>query len=130
MKKAVEKIIKAREDKGLTQTDMANKLDIGLRMYQKIEAGQFPKYKRDQVKEIEKILGINIYELIYELPEASLSNKELTTSNEIAEMAFNNVTRKELAKLMAKVYNKDIQQVLDELEESELLEVASLLKRL
>lgn len=59
-------IRKAREAKGLTQTQLADKLGLGLRMYQKIEDGQFPKYKTEQIRQIEAILGINVYELIYE----------------------------------------------------------------
>lgn len=60
-----DKIKKAREKKGWSQSEMAAKIGIGLRHYQNIEAGQFPKYKRHQIEEIEKILGISIYEEIY-----------------------------------------------------------------
>lgn len=56
----------ARENKGYTQTELALKLGIGLRMYQKIEDGQFPKYKKDQISTIDQLLGTNLYELIYE----------------------------------------------------------------
>lgn len=63
---SIEILKKARENSKLSQEDMADKLGIGLRMYQKIEAGQFPKYKTEQIKQIDKILNTNLYELIYE----------------------------------------------------------------
>ncbi|WP_315821448.1 helix-turn-helix transcriptional regulator [Paraflavitalea speifideaquila] len=49
---AVERIIEARESKGWTQTEVADKLGIALgqtyslRQYQKMEAGEFPKFKK------------------------------------------------------------------------------------
>jgi phage repressor protein C with HTH and peptisase S24 domain len=62
-----EKILKKkREEKGLTQSDMAKKLGISLRMYQRIESGMFPKYKSEHVKEIDKTLNTNLYETIYD----------------------------------------------------------------
>lgn len=36
-------------------------------MYQKIEDGQFPKFKRDNIRKLDNILGTSVYELIYEL---------------------------------------------------------------
>lgn len=70
-----EEIIKeAREAKRLTQTDVANELGIGLRMYQKIEAGSFPKFKREQIIHLDRILGINSYELIYEQKSRNIRN--------------------------------------------------------
>lgn len=65
---------KAREVKGYTQAEMADKIGIGLRMYQKIEDGQFPKYKRNQVTDIDKILGTDIYALLYENEQKSEGN--------------------------------------------------------
>ena len=66
---------KARERHGFTQTELAEKLGIGLRMYQKIEDGQFPKYKRNQVVELDKLLGTNLYELVYEPESSQLAEK-------------------------------------------------------
>lgn len=46
-------IRKARESKGFSQTDVADFVakelgsEFSLRQYQRIEAGQFPKYKTD-----------------------------------------------------------------------------------
>jgi transcriptional regulator with XRE-family HTH domain len=56
----------AREKKKLTQDDMADKLGISLRQYHKYESGNFPKYKSEKIKQIDAILGINLYEHIYE----------------------------------------------------------------
>lgn len=66
MENIQEDIKTARERKNFTQTDMANKLGIGLRMYQKIEKGEFPKYKTEQIKRVDELLNTNFYELIYE----------------------------------------------------------------
>lgn len=78
LKKAEEILRFARESKGLTQTELADKLGIGLRMYQKIEDGNFPKYKIQQVKEMDLILGTNLYELIYEQKSSSDIETEKT----------------------------------------------------
>ncbi len=55
----------ARISAGLTQSEIAEKIGIGLRMYQKLEDGQFPKYKRSQIQDIDKILNTNLFEIIY-----------------------------------------------------------------
>lgn len=61
------KIIKeARDRQGLTQEDIANQLGISLRQYHKYENGEFPKYKKEMIKNLDAILGTNIYALIYE----------------------------------------------------------------
>lgn len=80
MEKKPEDILKdARERKGYTQSDMADKLGIGLRMYQKIEAGSFPKYKREQIQEIDQILATQLYEMIYEIPVHNELNEDSET---------------------------------------------------
>lgn len=61
------KIIKeARDQRGLTQEDIAKRLGISLRQYHKYENGEFPKYKTEMIKSLDAILGTQIYELIYE----------------------------------------------------------------
>lgn len=66
MSEQIAEIIKqAREAKGLTQSQVADFLEIGLRAYQHIEAGRFPKYKSEPIRQIEQLLGINIYDKIY-----------------------------------------------------------------
>jgi transcriptional regulator with XRE-family HTH domain len=67
MSKPVSDIIKeAREKKDLTQTDVGKMIGVGLRQYQNIESGYFPKYKKEQVTKLESALGINIYSQIYD----------------------------------------------------------------
>jgi transcriptional regulator with XRE-family HTH domain len=69
---AIKKIVEAREAKELTQEQLANKIAERLdqtysrRQYQKIEAGEFPKYKKKIVTAIEQILEIQIIDLVYE----------------------------------------------------------------
>jgi phage repressor protein C with HTH and peptisase S24 domain len=67
MPNPTEILINARKDKGLTQTELASQIGLGLRMYQKFEEGLFPKFKRNHIEAIDKILGTDLYELIYEL---------------------------------------------------------------
>lgn len=56
----------ARGKKSLTQDDMAKKLGITVRQYNKYESGEFPKYKKEGIKKIDEILGTSVYALIYE----------------------------------------------------------------
>jgi phage repressor protein C with HTH and peptisase S24 domain len=71
--KASEIIRTAREKKGWTQTEVAEMLaqrlgqTYSLRQYQRIEDGEFPKYKTEVVSNIENILGIKVYDLIYDI---------------------------------------------------------------
>jgi transcriptional regulator with XRE-family HTH domain len=61
------KIIKeARDQRGLTQEDIAKRLGISLRQYHKYENGEFPKYKTEMIKSLDAILGTQVYGLIYE----------------------------------------------------------------
>lgn len=71
-KLAAQELIKGRERKKLTQTEMAEKLaaalsqTYSLRQYQNLEEGKFPKYKKEVVKKLDGLLGTKVYELIYE----------------------------------------------------------------
>lgn len=69
--KIAEEIKKARDGKGFTQQEMANLLHFSLRNYQHIESGRFPKYKTESIKEIEKLLNIEIYDKIYNTTNVS-----------------------------------------------------------
>lgn len=64
----------AREAKGLTQTELAEKIGLSLRMYQRIEAGMFPKYKYDTIQQLDTILGTKLYDIIYDknVPQETL----------------------------------------------------------
>jgi transcriptional regulator with XRE-family HTH domain len=69
---AGKKLAEARSKRNFTQQQLAQKLSTSLgqtyshRQYQKLEEGKFPKYKKDVVKQIDKILGTNLFESIYE----------------------------------------------------------------
>jgi len=56
----------ARENQRWTQEQVAEKMGISLRQYNKYEAGFLPKYKSSVAEEIDKLLGTNIKALIYE----------------------------------------------------------------
>lgn len=74
MKLKPEEILKqAREKKKYTQQDLADKLGITLRQYHKYESGVFPKYKSDNIKHIDTLLGTNLFEQIYEQFGQSIS---------------------------------------------------------
>src|SRR5688572_15050558 len=66
MKEVGEIIRKAREQKRWTQEHMADKMGISMRQYNKYEAGKLPKYKTTVIEEIDRLLGTQIKELIYE----------------------------------------------------------------
>lgn len=69
---AGKKLSEFREKRKIKQVQMAGMLaramnqSYSLRQYQKLEQGIFPVHKTQVVKEIDKILGSNLYELIYE----------------------------------------------------------------
>lgn len=67
---AIAIIKRARKAQGWTQEEVAVKLQeqlgrYSLRQYQKLEAGEFPKYKEKIIIALEEILNIKISELIY-----------------------------------------------------------------
>jgi len=68
---------------------MAEAIGVGLRQYQKIEKGKFPKYKTEQFKKIDYVLGTNLYALIYEQSgavnstESSAGNTETKTETSL-----------------------------------------------
>jgi transcriptional regulator with XRE-family HTH domain len=70
--KPEELLIAKRKEKGLTQAEMAKELGKQLdqsysqRQYQKLEEGQWPKYKKEVVGAIDSILGLNLTQQIYE----------------------------------------------------------------
>lgn len=66
MQKAQEVLKNARIDKGLTQEAIAADIGISMRMYQRYEDGLFPKYKSENIKKLDQLLGINISDIIYD----------------------------------------------------------------
>lgn len=75
MNKDIDILKQARKDKKFTQTEMAKKLGIGLRMYQRIEEGHIPKYKTQHILKIDNILGTHLYESIYDSLGKQLTHK-------------------------------------------------------
>lgn len=73
-----EEIKKARFGKKLTQSDVAKALGISLRMYQRYEEGKFPKYKDATINALDKVLGTDIYSLLY---DKGLSHVDVKPSN-------------------------------------------------
>lgn len=71
-KTAAKKLIDARAAKGYTQTEMADllattlKQGYSMRQYQKLEEGRFPKYKKEIVQALDKLLDTNLLEMVYE----------------------------------------------------------------
>lgn len=51
---------------GWTQTQLGERVGLGLRAIQKLEDNMFPKFKRDSIIAIDKVLGTNLCELVYE----------------------------------------------------------------
>lgn len=84
-------LIKARESKRLTQSELGEAAGVGLRQIQNYEKGKFPKYKADTIKVIDKVLETNIYEIIYENKSEKevlrLSNEATPVGAEIGEYA-------------------------------------------
>jgi transcriptional regulator with XRE-family HTH domain len=100
MQQRPEEILKkARERKKLKQQDVADKIGMTLRQYNKYEAGEFPKFKTDSIKAIDQLLGTKLYELIYEQKEARDESVHLTADRDklIIEML------KEIIRLNARV---------------------------
>lgn len=100
MQQKPEEILKkAREKKKLTQQDVADEIGMTLRQYNKYEAGEFPKYKSDNIKTIDTFLGTHLYELIYEQKqEQEPVNKFIHNAEHIKELTA------EVKKLEATVY--------------------------
>lgn len=83
--KAANIIIASRNIKGITQTQMAKELEkelgqtYSLRQYQRLEDGDFPKYKREVVRAVEKVLSISVYDIIYDkdVPHETAKEKSI-----------------------------------------------------
>lgn len=65
-------LIDIREKNGFTIAQMAEKLNIKLKKYKKIEAGNFEQSHEKDIQAIDEILGTNLHKIIYQ--------KEYTTS--------------------------------------------------
>jgi len=91
--RAVARIIEARESKGLTQSAVADQLaaalgqTYSLRQYQKMEAGEFPKFKKEVVRQLEAILDVRLYELIYEQKERTHEGLDAPAESPLSHLA-------------------------------------------
>lgn len=100
MQQRPEEILKkAREKKKYTQQEVADKIGMTLRQYNKYEAGEFPKYKSENIKTIDSLLGTKLHELIYEQKqEQEEQNKFFADTEQIRALTA------EVKELVATVY--------------------------
>ena len=126
--KPEELVIAARKKKGFSQTEMADliaknlKQSYSARQYQRVESGEFPKYKKEVVELLEDLLDIKIYDKIYHVKESVVEDEQRAylkqTKNLTTERALINMLILELAKLKSKVYNLSIEDTIDELDKN------------
>ncbi len=68
MEKGPKEVLReARELKRLTQSEVAEHVNLSLRAYQRFENGEFPKYKSEKIEAIDKFLGTSLYDMIYDI---------------------------------------------------------------
>ena len=67
---------------GLTQTQLGEKVGLGLRAIQKLEDNIFPKFKRDSIIAIDNFLGTNLCELIYEQKQHEVKENQISKEPE------------------------------------------------
>jgi transcriptional regulator with XRE-family HTH domain len=69
-------IKRAREVKGLTQSQLADIVGVSGRMIQRYEEGKYPKFKSEKIKKIDEALGIYVYDIIYDKKNETEGHKE------------------------------------------------------
>lgn len=91
-----------REDKHLTQADMAEKLNLSETEYAKIERGE-SKLNIDRIQQIANVLEVNLADLIPFGDDAVIifnnSNDNFSNSNNFSLAFGNNTLEQEIAKL-------------------------------
>lgn len=91
-----------REDKHLTQADMAEKLNLSETGYAKIERGE-SKLNIDRIQQIANVLEVNLADLIPLGDDAVIifnnSNDNFSNSNNFSLAFGNNTLEQEIAKL-------------------------------
>jgi transcriptional regulator with XRE-family HTH domain len=130
--KPEEVLRQAREQRGLTLQNMADLLAKELnqgysqRQYQKLEEGKFPKFKREVTEGLDKILGTNLTELVYEqiVPP---SKKEESPSQKDQDF-YKDYIKKQDRILELEVRARDLQLHIKDLE-AELKELRVVQKR-
>lgn len=78
MKNPEEILRDKREAKGFTQTQLGSMIGLGLRSYQKLESGEFPKFKTGIINKLDEILDSNLYELIYEHNDEEINSSNIS----------------------------------------------------
>ena len=118
-----EKIRLIRESKGLTQEDVAKKLDISVNSYGDIERGN-TNLKLNRLEQIAKILEISLPELIDTSDKGILN---INFKNKQRDVYFGSSTELEKQQLINELKDKEITMQQREIEN--LKEIIALLKK-
>jgi transcriptional regulator with XRE-family HTH domain len=119
-----EKIRLIRESKGLTQEDVAKKLDISVNSYGDIERGN-TNLKLNRLEQIAEILGVQLPELVDSSDNGSLN---INFKNKQRDVYFNSSTI-ELEKQLLINELKDKELAMQQRENENLREIIALLKK-
>lgn len=115
---------KSRKTKRLTQAQVAERVaaamgsNFSLRQYQRIEDGEFPKYKGQIVKEIDKILGTSIHDKIYDKEEGQgkIETNESLSLETIRDLARSNIILSEAHKDLTQSHKELVMRYVKPLE--------------
>jgi transcriptional regulator with XRE-family HTH domain len=118
-----EKIRLIRESKGLTQEDVAKKLDISVNSYGDIERGN-TNLKLNRLEQIAKILEISLPELIDTNDKGILN---INFKNKQRDVYFGSSTELEKQQLIIELKDKEL--AMKDRENENLKEIIALLKR-
>ena len=118
-----EKIRLIRESKGLTQEDVAKKLDISVNSYGDIERGN-TNLKLNRLEQIAKILEISLPELIDTNDKGILN---INFKNKQRDVYFGSSTELEKQQLIIELKDKEL--AMKDREIDNLREIIALLKR-
>ena len=118
-----EKIRLIRESKGLTQEDVAKKLDISVNSYGDIERGN-TNLKLNRLEQIAKILEISLPELIDTSDKGILN---INFKNKQRDVYFGSSTELEKQQLIIELKDKEL--AMKDREIDNLREIIALLKR-
>jgi len=91
-----------REQKGLSQEQVAKAIGLSHRNYQRYESGDFPKFRSNKIKKLDELLGINIYDVLY---DTSMTSKMQLEESE-SKIQHGNDFREKYIKLLEKRENE------------------------
>lgn len=69
MKRLRQRVKQLRKERGFTQQDLAEKVDLGYKYYQSLESGRTANPTVDTLEKIAKALGVDVVELMQPLHE-------------------------------------------------------------